>query len=197
MAATRQSSQGHHLFRAGHVILLSVGTQLPFDRLVKAVDDWAVQCGRRDIFAQIGPSDYQAQALNSFAFLDQAAFAALQAEAGLMVSHAGMGSIITALELGKPIIILARDHRRGEHRNGHQIATLKQFRSYPGVFIADDEEHLVALLERADSLVASPQLSTKAPKEFLQKLEEFVEQPGRPGRLNRLRTLLGRSRGQI
>lgn len=179
------------------MILLSVGTQLPFDRLVKAVDEWAVQCGRRDIFAQIGPSDYQAQALNSFAFLDQSAFAALQAEASLMVSHAGMGSIITALELGKPIIILARDHRRGEHRNGHQIATLKQFRSYPGVFIADDEQHLIALLDRADSLVASPQLSTAAPQEFLHKLEEFIEQPGRPRRLSRLRSLLGRNRRPI
>lgn len=194
MAAARQSRQGHHLFRAGHVILLSVGTQLPFDRLVKAVDEWAMRCGRRDILAQIGPSDYQTKALNSFAFLDQGAFAALQAEASLLVSHAGMGSIITALELGKPIIILARDHRRGEHRNGHQIATLRQFRSFPGVFIAEDEEHLVALLGRADSLAASPLLSTEAPKEFLEKLADFIDKPAKPGRINRLRSRLGWSR---
>ncbi|WP_279606743.1 glycosyltransferase [Sphingobium yanoikuyae] len=159
------------------------------------MDEWASRCGRSDIFAQIGPSDYKAKALNSFAFLDQGAFAALQAEARLLVSHAGMGSIITALELGKPIIILARDHRRGEHRNGHQIATLQQFRSFPGVFIADDEEHLISLLDRADSLAASPQLSSEAPEEFLQKLTDFIEKPVSPSRISQLRNRLSRRHG--
>jgi len=60
------------------MILLSVGTQLPFDRLVRAVDDWAVGCGRVDVIAQ---SDYAPRNLKCFQFLPPEEFRDLQAEA--------------------------------------------------------------------------------------------------------------------
>jgi UDP-N-acetylglucosamine transferase subunit ALG13 len=41
------------------VIFVTVGAQMPFDRLVKAVDQWAGENGREDIYAQIGQSDYR------------------------------------------------------------------------------------------------------------------------------------------
>src|SRR3954470_10768842 len=40
--------------RGGPVIFATVGTQLPFDRLVGAVDRWAATRGDRDVFAQVG-----------------------------------------------------------------------------------------------------------------------------------------------
>jgi len=36
----------------------TVGSQEPFDRLIRAVDEWAVLHGRSDVFAQIGDSTY-------------------------------------------------------------------------------------------------------------------------------------------
>jgi UDP-N-acetylglucosamine transferase subunit ALG13 len=161
------------------VILLSVGTQLPFDRLTRTVDEWALRHGRGDVVAQIGPTSYRPVALQSFAFLNQDKFHDLQLACDLFVSHAGMGSIITAMQLGKPIIILARDHRRGEHRNGHQIATLKQFSGTPGVYPAESEADVTRLLDRAGDLKAAPLLSSSAPADFLERLGAQARLPMR------------------
>ena len=35
------------------MILVTVGSQEPFDRLIIAVDEWAASSGRSDVFAQI------------------------------------------------------------------------------------------------------------------------------------------------
>lgn len=35
------------------MIFVAVGTQLPFDRLIGAVDKWAASRGRNDVHAQI------------------------------------------------------------------------------------------------------------------------------------------------
>lgn len=164
------------------MILVSVGTQLPFDRLIQAVDSWAEANGRTDVVAQIGPSRYAPRAMRCFPFIEHRQFHELQKQCSLMVSHAGMGSLIGAMELGKPIIILARDHRRGEHRNGHQVATLGQFRNFPGVYAANDEQHVQELLARSHELTASPSLDPQAPSEFIERLAAYVDETA-PARL--------------
>jgi UDP-N-acetylglucosamine transferase subunit ALG13 len=169
------------------VILASVGTQLPFDRLIKAVDDWAFERCRKDVTAQIGPSRYVPRAIEHFAFMEHDRFFDLQSRCTVMVSHAGMGSIITALELGKPIIILARDHERHEHRNGHQLDTLRQFAKYPGIYAARDEAEVAALLDKSDTLTATPTIGGSAPRDFVEKLADYVQQ----GEAGRRRTLFG------
>ncbi|WP_342359344.1 glycosyltransferase [Terrarubrum flagellatum] len=157
------------------MILLSVGTQFPFDRLVRAVDGWAGETRRQDVVAQIGPSDYKPKALKCMDFLGPDEFRKLQAEADIIIAHAGMGSILTALEMGKPIIIMPRDHLRGEHRNGHQLATAERFCETPGVYVAKNEEELAERLNRLDDLAAAQLSSKKAPDDFVRRLRTFVE----------------------
>lgn len=172
------------------MILLSVGTQLPFDRLTRAVDQWAAACGRTDVIAQIGPSRYRPTHMQSFAFVEHEEFRELQRRCTLMISHAGMGSIITAMEFGKPIIIMARDHRCGEHRNGHQLATLHQFSTRAGIYAARDAQELVALLEHPNELTAVPTLGRSAPNEMVAQLATYVRGAGRLPVMRRLRNLL-------
>jgi UDP-N-acetylglucosamine transferase subunit ALG13 len=156
------------------VILLSVGTQLPFDRLVMAVDHWAGSHPEVEVIAQIGPSNYAPTAMKSENFIDSTRFRELQSQCSLMVSHAGIGSIISALELGKPIIILGRDHLRHEHRNAHQISTVERFSQLPGIYAARDEHHLIELLDRADLLASEHVLLPHAPEGFLKQIEDYV-----------------------
>lgn len=174
------------------MILLSVGTQLPFDRLTRTVDRWAEMRGRADVVGQIGVTRFAPVALQSFAHADYASFRELQQQCTLMVGHAGMGSIIAALEFGKPIIIMPRDHRLGEHRNGHQLATVERFGGRSGIYPARDEAELVALLDRAETLTAGPAPGTDAAESFARALSELIVAPARPPMARRLRQLLGR-----
>ena len=56
------------------MIFVTVGTQVHFDRLIRTVDEWAGVRGRSDVFAQIGPSNYRAQHIQTKPFIDPTEF---------------------------------------------------------------------------------------------------------------------------
>jgi UDP-N-acetylglucosamine transferase subunit ALG13 len=179
------------------VILISVGTQLPFDRLIRAVDRWAVDHARTDVIAQVGPTRYRPVAMKSFSHVAYDVFRELQKDCTVMVCHAGMGSIITAMEFGKPIIVMPRNHKLGEHRNGHQFATLRQFGNRPGIYPAETEVELLALLERVDELTAYPTLNTIASDAFVEQLAEIVHRPSKPSKVRQLRHFFMKKRDVV
>ena len=118
------------------MIFLTVGTQLPFDRLVAAVDAWAGRHPGQGIFGQIaepGPSGFRPKNFDWVADLDPAAFEARFREASHIVAHAGMGTIIGALGAGKPLMVMPRRAHLGEQRNDHQFATVQRLSTRPGI----------------------------------------------------------------
>lgn len=162
----------------GPLILVAVGTQFPFDRLVQAVDDWAGARNRDDVVAQIGPSALLPKHIRSHAFLPPRAFQSMLEQCNLLVAHCGMGSILSALSLGKPILVMPRSAARGEHRNDHQLATAKRFLNRPGVTVADNETELVVLLDRHASTTVNATgitpIPPKAPRELTDRLRGFL-----------------------
>jgi UDP-N-acetylglucosamine transferase subunit ALG13 len=157
------------------VIFVTVGEQLPFDRLVRAVDQWARTRGRGDLFAQIGNGEYVPTAMEWTRFLEPDAFRRRLEQARVLVAHAGMGSILTALELEKPILILPRRAALREHRNDHQLATAQRLGQRGLVRVALDEAELERDLDRVDEFQAAPRIARHASAELLQAVREFVE----------------------
>lgn len=134
------------------MIFVTVGGQLPFDRLVHAVDRWATQQQGADVFAQIGDSSSPPKHIEWQRLLSPPDFQAKAREAQVVIAHAGIGSILTALDLGKPIVIMPRRAHLGEHRNDHQWATVKHLSKDIGVVVAADESELVDQLGRLKDL---------------------------------------------
>src|SRR4051812_40285187 len=110
-----------------------------FDRLVTTVDRWAGHRGRGDVVAQIGQTTYRPSNMKWTAFLSPDEFARHIEQASAIVAHAGTGSILTALERGKPIVIFPRRASLGETRSDHQVATAQKFLRFASVFPAFDE----------------------------------------------------------
>lgn len=133
------------------MIFLTVGTQLPFDRLVTLVDKFA-ELSDATIVGQIGNGLYKPSALQYQPFFAPDEMDRWFVQADVVVSHAGMGSIINCLKLKKPIIIFPRLSMLGEHRNDHQLDTLNSFDNVKGVHIARDESVLNNLLENHRAL---------------------------------------------
>ncbi len=111
------------------MIFVTVGEQLPFDRLLKTVDIWAYENNIAEVFAQTGKSKYQPDYIEYIDFLSPADFSDRFRTADHIIGHAGMGTIITAMEYGKPLLVMPRDAALGEHRNNHQLDTVKRFAS--------------------------------------------------------------------
>jgi UDP-N-acetylglucosamine transferase subunit ALG13 len=131
------------------MILVTVGTQLPFDRLIKAVDQWSSLNPHHEVEGQYGDSGYTPESFPGSSFLDVSEFNAKVARADLLIAHAGMGSIITAIEMMKPIVVMPRLARYGEHRNDHQLATVEKLGKLSNIHIAENEAALPGAIEVA------------------------------------------------
>ena len=89
------------------MIFCTIGTQAPFDRFVKIIDEVAAHLDE-EIIAQVYKSEYVAQNIRTVEFLPPDEFNKLFSKARLIVAHAGMGTIISAMRQHKPIIIFPR-----------------------------------------------------------------------------------------
>ncbi len=127
------------------MIFVTVGTQLPFDRLIEAIDTMAPRLGR-PVFAQTSDSRYEPRNIEWKPFIRPLEVDRFFGEAEVIVAHAGIGTILTAQRLGKPVIVFPRRASLGEHRNEHQLATVSQLEGRRGIYVARDAETLEALL---------------------------------------------------
>ena len=156
------------------MIFVAVGTQGPFDRMIRPIDAWAAQMNRDDVFAQIGRNAWRPTRLGWVEHLDAGEFRSRVARADVVVSHAGMGTILTALELGKPVLIMPRRAALGEQRNDHQLATAKKLAALGLATVADDESQLADCLRRLDQLRVAPQERTQELNGLLETLRRFI-----------------------
>jgi UDP-N-acetylglucosamine transferase subunit ALG13 len=156
------------------MIFVTVGTQLPFDRLIRAVDSWAAQNPEIEVFAQIGPSEFRPGHIESVDFVTPDVADRYFRKADLIVSHAGMGSIITALKYRKPLLMLPRKASFGEHRNDHQMATAKWLGTRNGITVAWSEDEVARYLAGQMQMSAGGELSDCADPAFIARLREAI-----------------------
>ena len=157
------------------MIFVTVGSVLPFERLIRALDDWSALHPEEDVFAQIGHAGYVPRHMRYERMLAPADCRRLYTEASLIVAHAGMGTVISAAEIARPIVLLPRRTMWREHTTDHQLHTARWLRGRPGVFIADTEAELEQRIEEARTcLLQHGNLSTTAPEEFTRMIRQAL-----------------------
>lgn len=155
------------------MIFATVGTQAPFDRFVKIVDDIASEISE-EIVIQAFHDQYTPKNIRQVDFLPPDEFNELFAKARMIVAHAGMGTIISAMKQGKPIIVFPRIASLGEHRNEHQMATARQMERMNYVYVAYDEQQLRQLMLSAD-LKSLHSLGEFASESLIDDIKNFIE----------------------
>lgn len=156
------------------MIFVTVGTQMHFDRLIKAVDDWAGTFKTEDVFAQTGPSSYVTKHIRTKPFITPQEFRELAQQARVIIGHAGMGSILTTLEFGKRIVVMPRRSDLGEHRNDHQIATAKYFAGQGRILVALDHQQLFERLAQLRGSDAVEPISPMASPVLIATIRQFI-----------------------
>lgn len=137
------------------MILVTVGTnEAPFDRLLELVDGLLQgEAGGEEVLVQHGPSQVRPQFATCVDYLPYDDLADAIRRARVVVTHAGVGSIMTALAYGKRPIVMPRLERFGEAVDDHQVALGRRL----------DAEGLVTCAETDEALreaVAVPDAST-------------------------------------
>lgn len=156
------------------MIFVTVGHQMPFDRLIRAMDEWAGGLARGDVFAQIGRGEFQPKVIRATAFLSPGEFEKNMDEASAVVAHAGTGTIIAALQRGKPLLVLPRLSKFGETRNDHQVPTARHFADGGYVLSAKDETELPQRLRELETFRPRGTIGGAASAELTERLRRFV-----------------------
>jgi UDP-N-acetylglucosamine transferase subunit ALG13 len=166
------------------VIFVTVGSQMPFDRLIVAMDEWAAaRPGLVTVLAQNGASAYRPRAMEFRQSLTPAEYSEAVRACKLMVAHAGMGSVLTAMEIGRPLVLLPRRGALRETRDDHQVETAKWLQHRDNVFVAMHENDLPEVLDKALSASSSNrQIATQATPPLLDALKSFIDAPPGPPR---------------
>lgn len=121
------------------MILVTIGTSDPFDRLLAAV---ARLPAGEEVVAQCGNSTVRPGNARCVDFLAFDELTALVAEARVVVMHAGAGSVLTALAAGRRPIAVPRLRRYGEAVDDHQVEFGRSLAAAGLVTMVEDPDDL-------------------------------------------------------
>jgi beta-1,4-N-acetylglucosaminyltransferase len=155
------------------VILVAVGSsQFAFDRLLRAVEDLPRS---EPIVVQHGPSEIRPTGVSCMDFAPLETFVRLIREARVVVTHAGVGSILLALANGKKPYIVPRLRAFGETVDDHQVESARRFARSGVVTLVEKPELLAAKIaaESTDAF-ASPLPSSPEPAPLVQELRDYL-----------------------
>ena len=150
---------------------------MPFDRLMGALDNWAGNSAQTTpILAQTGSTKFRPKNMRAVESLSPAEFRDAIQAATVIVAHAGMGSVLTALEFGKPLVVLPRLGALQETRNDHQVATARWLSTKPGIFVAMTDSELGDAINRARAQARQTDtISPFATPALIDALKTFIQ----------------------
>jgi len=131
------------------MIFITLGTQdKHFDRLLNAV--YKLETDEK-IVAQIGSTEFKSskpeEKFEIHKFLSNEEFEKYMDEARVVITHAGVGTIVYGLKKHKKMIVAARLKKYGEHVNDHQLQILQTFASEGYIIPLENFDDLPKLLE--------------------------------------------------
>lgn len=126
------------------MIFVTVGNHYQgFNRLLKKADEIAQRIAH-EIIIQKGYSEYYPKNAKYFDFVPINEAMEYIKISDLVISHAGIGTIILCKEYGIPLVIFPRRKKYGEHSNDHQmeIAKALEERKDVNIHIVYEEDQL-------------------------------------------------------
>ena len=134
------------------MIFVTVGTnEAPFDRLVGAIGELTLD---EEVVVQYGSSAVRPNGVTCIDFLPFDELLGFVRRAHVVVTHAGVGSIMVALSEGKRPIVVPRLSRYGEAVDDHQVLFARRLDARGFVTLLEDESQLASALRREHAPVA-------------------------------------------
>lgn len=153
------------------MILVTIGTSDPFDRLLAAV---ALLPPGEEIVAQCGDSTVRPANARCVSFLGFGELNALIVSARIVVTHAGAGSVITALSAGRRPIVVPRLRRYGEAVDDHQVEFGRSLAAAGLATIVENPSALPAAVESAPTIPAARDLDGRLADEISAYLRDCL-----------------------
>lgn len=144
-------------------IFLVLGTQkFQFNRLLKQVDDLLGE-GKLNatVFAQVGNSDYTPRNYTYQKFLNKEDFEKQIQTCDVLITHSGVGSIVTGIQSNKPVVVYPRLKKYGEHIDDHQVEIAKAYSKKGYIILCSEFDRLEDKIEEAKSFRMKQYISSR------------------------------------
>lgn len=158
------------------MILVTLGTQdKKFYRLLDAIQNQINNHNITDkVVVQAGcSSDFKSDDMEIFDLIPMNEFDSLVKKCDLLITHGGVGSIITGLKNNKKVIALARLKQFGEHTNDHQIQIVNNFAEEGYILKIEKKEDLETVLNAIDNF--KPKKYKSNQKNFIKIVENEID----------------------
>ena len=171
------------------MILVTLGTQnRDFSRLLDEIEKQIKNKNIKEkVIVQAGYTKYNSDNMEIFDFISSDELEKLVKKCTILITHGGVGSILTGIKNNKPIIAAARLSKYREHTNDHQKQIIKEFEDEGYLLELRDFKKLDKLLVKANSF--KPKKFTSNTNNFTSNIKEYIEADNHISWFNRYRHL--------
>lgn len=157
------------------MVLVLLGTQNnSFHRLLeevqKNIDNGNI---KEEVVVQKGYTKFESKDMKLYNQLPTDEMRELISNADLIITHGGVGSIITSLEYGKKVIAIPRLKKYREHVNDHQHDIIKSFNDAGYIIGLNDVEELEETLKKVNDF--QPEVYVKNTGNIIKMVSDFID----------------------
>lgn len=157
------------------MIFVTLGTQdKQFKRLLKAVEREKLNGNIKEkIIVQAGYTKYKSTVMEIFDTIPKDEFEEYMKNASLIITHGGVGSILTALSNNKKVIASPRLSKYKEHTNDHQKQIVDEFEKDGYILALRNTNKLSEVLKKVKTFTPKKYESNK--KNFQKIITDYID----------------------
>ena len=157
------------------MILVLLGTQNnSFHRLLeevqKNIDNGIIQ---EEVIAQKGYTKFESKDMTLYDKIPTDEIKRLIDKADVVITHGGVGSIITSITKGKKVIAVPRLKKYKEHVNDHQLDIVHSFNEMGYIIGIDEVSELGKALKKVKNF--QPKKNVQNTGNILKIVEDFID----------------------
>jgi len=156
------------------LIFVTLGTQdKDFSRLLKIVEDEIKNKNiKEEVIVQSGHTKYESEHMKIFDYVSSKDFEKYVKECNTLITHGGVGSIMSGIKNNKKVIACPRLAKYKEHTNDHQLDIVREF---------EKDNYILALYEdiKLKDLLKSNKKNNKFKSNtsnLINLIENFIEE---------------------
>lgn len=172
------------------MILVTLGTQdKSFERLLKAIDK-EIEKGniKEKVIVQAGYTKYESKNMEIFDLISSDELDKLVDKSSLIITHGGVGSILSAIKKNKKVIAAARLKKYKEHTNDHQKQIVKEFSDLGYILELRDFNKLGKLLEKSKTF--KPKKFKSNTNNMIDLIDNYIKDDNHTSWYNKLKEII-------
>lgn len=157
------------------MILVTLGTQdKNFTRLLDIIQTEIKKGNIKDkVIVQAGCTKYESEDMEIFDLIDRENFDKLINECDILITHGGVGSILTGLRNNKKVIVCPRLSKYNEHVNDHQMQIVEKFSDLGLILSLYENDDLNKILRKVKEF--KPKKFKSNTNNIVKLIEEFID----------------------